>query len=45
MKYGSNKPTPKKLLSTWDIIKSCLEDTILQILLGATVVSLITETI
>ena len=42
LKYGDNKPRPKIPASTWEIIKGCLEDTILQILLGATVVSLIT---
>jgi len=29
LKYGDNKPRPKIPASTWEIIKGCLEDTIL----------------
>jgi magnesium-transporting ATPase (P-type) len=41
-RYGNNKPEPRVAKSVWSMVKECFEDLILQILIVATVVSLIT---
>jgi len=39
-KYGNNKPVEKSLRTVWDMVKECLSDTILIILMVATAISL-----